>query len=213
MRAPVPHDLPAELRRIAAALHPLHAPPDGPAWNLDELAGLLPEAAAVPAAVLVGLVPRADGVQVLLTRRNDGLRRHAGQVSFPGGRIDPGDRDAAHAAIRETGEEVGLPPEALSPLGWLDPLATITGFVVHPLVAAVAPDARLRPDPREVDEAFEVPLAFLMAEANLRRVPLQWQGSERMVLEFADRGQPRLRIWGAIASILLNLRQRLERVR
>lgn len=202
---------PGALARIAAALHPLAAPPAGPAWNLDEVAGLLPEAAPVPAAVLVGLVPRPEGMQVLLTRRTDGLRQHAGQVSFPGGRIEPDDRDAAAAAFRETGEEIGLPPDALTPLGWLDPLATVTGFLVMPLVAAVAADYRARPDPREVDEVFEVPLEFLMADANLRRVPLQWQGGERTVLEFADRGHPRLRIWGATASILLNLRQRLER--
>lgn len=208
-----PSGMPASdaLRRIAAALHPLGTVPGAPAWNLDEVAGLLPEIAPMPAAVLVGLVPRAEGMQVLLTRRTDALRQHAGQVSFPGGRIEPGDRDAEAAAIRETGEEIGLAPAALSPLGWLDPLATVTGFLVLPLVAAVAPDYRPRPDPREVDEVFEVPLEFLMTEANLRRVPLQWQGGERMVLEFADRGQPRLRIWGATASILLNLRQRLER--
>jgi 8-oxo-dGTP pyrophosphatase MutT (NUDIX family) len=202
------------LQRIAAALHSLPMAPAGPAWNLDELHGLLPPGAVpVPAAVLVGLVPRAEGMQVLLTRRTDALRQHAGQVSFPGGRIEPSDRDAADAAFRETGEEIGIPRASLSPLGWLDPLATVTGFLVMPLVAAIAPDYRAQPDPREVDEVFEVPLEFLMAEANLRRVPLPWQGSERTVLEFADRGQPRLRIWGATASILLNLRQRLERAR
>jgi len=199
------------LERIAAALHPLAPAPATSPWNLDEVADLLPAAAPVPAAVLVGLVPRAQGVQVLLTRRTDALRRHAGQVSFPGGRIELADRDAAAAAIRETGEEVGVAPSSIAPLGWLDPLATVTGFVVLPLVATVAAGYRAQPDPREVDEVFEVPLDFLMAEANLRRVPLQWQGRERSVLEFADRGQPRLRIWGATASILFNLRQRLER--
>lgn len=201
----------AMLRRVVAALHPLARVPAGPAWNLDEVVDLLPASAPVPAAVLVGLVPRPDGVQVLLTRRTDALRQHPGQVSFPGGRIEPADRDAAAAAIRETGEEIGLAPPVLAPLGWLDPLATVTGFAVLPLVATIAADYRARPDPREVDEVFEVPLDFLMAEANLRRVALQWQGRERTVLEFADRGQPRLRIWGATASILLNLRQRLER--
>jgi 8-oxo-dGTP pyrophosphatase MutT (NUDIX family) len=201
----------AELRRIAAALHPLATVPAGPAWNLPEVDGLVSEAAPVPAAVLVGLVPRDGGLHVLLTRRTDALRRHAGQVSFPGGRIEADDRDAAAAALRETVEEVGLSHESVLPLGWLDPLATVTGFLVLPLVATISPDYRAHPDPREVDEVFEVPLGFLMAEANLRRVPLQWEGRERSVLEFADRGDPRLRIWGATASILLNLRQRLER--
>ena len=162
-----------------------------------------------PAAVLMPIIAKPVPT-VLFTQRTANLTRHAGQVSFPGGRIEPGDRDAEAAALRETGEEIGVAPAVLSPLGWLDPLATVTGFLVQPLVAAIAPDYRPRPDPREVDEVFEVPLEFLVAEANLRRVPLQWQGSERMVLEFADRGQPRLRIWGATASILLNLRQRLE---
>ena len=202
----------ATLRRVAAALHPLAHVPSGPAWNLEEVGDLLPGAAPVPAAVLVGLVPRPEGVQVLLTRRTDVLRQHAGLVSSPAARSAPDDRDAAAAAIRETGEEIGLAPASLAPLGWLDPLATVTGFSVLPLVAAIAADYRARPDPREVDEVFEVPLDFLMAEANLRRVALQWQGRARSVLEFADRGQPRLRIWGATASILFNLRQRLERV-
>jgi len=199
------------LARIAAALHPLAAVPAGPAWNLDEIADLLPGAAAVPAAVLVGLVPRRDGFGVLLTRRTEDLRHHGGQVSFPGGRIEPGDADAAAAAIRETHEEVGIAAADIAPLGWLDPLATVTGFTVLPLVATIAPGYRVRADPREVADVFEVPLAFLLAEGNLRRVPLDWGGKPRMVLEFGDHdGEPARRIWGATASILLNLRQRLE---
>lgn len=202
--------LPYDLDRIVAALHPLSAVPPGPPWNLDEIADLLPDVAPVPAAVLVGLVPRAGGIQVLLTRRTDGLRHHAGQVAFPGGRIEPGDADARAAAIRETGEEVGLAIPQLSPMGWLDPLVTITGFNVLPLVAAIAPDYRPHPDPGEVAEVFEVPLEFLMSGPNLRSVQLDWRGRPRTVLEFADRGLPAQRIWGATASILLNLRHRLE---
>jgi 8-oxo-dGTP pyrophosphatase MutT (NUDIX family) len=204
------HETPM-LARIAAALHPLHAVPAGPAWNLEELADLLPGKAPVPAAVLVGLVPRAEGVQVLLTRRNEVLRHHAGQVSFPGGRIEAGDADAAAAAVRETCEEVGVRAAEIAPLGWLDPLATITGFTVLPLVAALAPGYRVRPDPREVADVFEVPLAFLLEPASLRRVALDWRGRPREVLEFAVHdGVPARRIWGATASILHNLRQRLE---
>jgi 8-oxo-dGTP pyrophosphatase MutT (NUDIX family) len=199
------------LARIAAALHPLAAVPAAAAWNLDEIADLLPDTAPVPAAVLVGLVPRAEGVQVLLTRRTDVLRHHAGQVSFPGGRIESGDADPAAAAIRETGEEVGIPAPDIAPLGWLDPLATVTGFTVLPLVATIAPGYRARPDPGEVAEVFEVPLAFLMTGTNLRRVQLDWAGRPRTVLEFAGHdGSRTRRIWGATASILLNLRQRLE---
>lgn len=197
------------LQRLQAALHPLAAIPEGAPWNLDEIADLL-HAATVPAAVLVGLVPRERGVTVLLTRRTDALRHHAGQVSFPGGRIELSDADARAAAYRETGEEIGLAPPQLAPLGWLDPLATVTGFKVLPLVAAVAPDYIARPDPREVAEVFEVPLDYLMTAANLRSVELDWRGRPRTVLEFVDRGMPGQRIWGATASILFNLRQRME---
>ena len=201
--------MPPVLQRLQAALHPLAAIPEGAPWNLDEIADLL-HAATVPAAVLVGLVPRERGVTVLLTRRTDALRHHAGQVSFPGGRIELSDADARAAAYRETGEEIGLAPPQLAPLGWLDPLATVTGFKVLPLVAAVAPDYIARPDPREVAEVFEVPLDYLMTAANLRSVELDWRGRPRTVLEFVDRGMPGQRIWGATASILFNLRQRLE---
>lgn len=203
--------LPPGLRQIQAALHPLAAIPQRAAWNLDEVADLLPPATApVAAAVLVGLVPRGQGTQVLLTRRTDALRHHAGQVSFPGGRIEPCDADAGAAAIRETGEEVGLAQSQLAPLGWLDPLATITGFRVLPLVAVVAPDYVAQPDAREVAEVFEVPLDYLMAADNLRSVRLDWHGRPRTVLEFVNRDNPQRRIWGATASILYNLRQRLE---
>lgn len=202
---------PYDLRDLDAALHPLPAVPMGAAWNLDEIADLLPDVAPVPAAVLVGLVPRASGIQVLLTRRTDALRHHAGQVAFPGGRIEPGDADARAAAIRETGEEIGLPASDLAPMGWLDPLVTITGFAVLPLVATIDPGYRPHPDPREVADVFEVPLEFLMSAPNLRSVQLDWRGRPRTVLEFADRGMPAQRIWGATASILLNLRHRLER--
>lgn len=199
--------------RLLAALHPLAAPPVAPCWNLAELDGLLPETPPVEAAVLLGLVPRADGVRVLLTRRTEDLRHHAGQVSFPGGRIEPTDRDAVAAALRETEEEVGIPAAQLAPLGFLDPLATVSGFRVLPVVARVDPGYRAQPDPREVAEVFEVPLATLLEPASLAERRIDWRGRPRTVLEFVNPDDPGRRIWGATASILHNLRQRMERVR
>jgi 8-oxo-dGTP pyrophosphatase MutT (NUDIX family) len=206
-----------ELRR---ALHPLDAPPAGPGWNLPELDGLLPAGAMrAEAAVLVGLLPRASGLQVLLTRRTEMLRQHAGQVSFPGGRVEPGDAGPLAAALREAGEEIGLPPAQAEPLGWLDPLATITGYRVLPVVARISPAFEPVPDPGEVAEVFEVPLAFLMAPANLARIDIEFAGRMRQVLEFRQHGDAgdlaadARRIWGATASILANFRDRLEAVR
>jgi 8-oxo-dGTP pyrophosphatase MutT (NUDIX family) len=204
---------PADITRVRRALHPLAQVPSGSAWNLAEVADLLPASAPVPAAVLVGLVPRAAGARVLLTRRTELLRNHAGQVSFPGGRIEPGDRDAMAAAIRETGEEVGIAPAQIAPVGWLDPLATVTGFTVLPLVATIAPDYVPRPDPGEVAEVFEVPLQFLLAAGNLRQIDFDWRGRPRKVLEYVGQERPGQRIWGATASILFNLRHRMEQAR
>lgn len=199
-----------DLQRLRAALHPLDAPPCGAGWNRDELAGLLSDEVALrEAAVLVGLVPRPEGWQVLLTRRTDALRHHAGQVSFPGGRIEPGDSDAVAAAIREAGEEVGLAPIQITPLGLLDPLCTVTGFRVSPVVAMIDPGHVATPDPGEVEEVFEAPLAFLLDPANLTAFEVEFGGRPRRVLEFVDTGEPLRRIWGVTASILFNLRERL----
>ncbi len=201
----------ADRADLLAALHPLAQAPQGPGWNRAELADFVaPDAALVEAAVLVGLVPREAGTGVLLTRRTDLLRHHAGQVSFPGGRIELFDADAVAAAVREAGEEIGLVPQQISPLGYLDPLATITGFRVMPVVATIATDYVPRPDPNEVAEVFEVPLSFVLDPANLTVRTLDLRGRPRQVLEFVNRGVPAQRIWGATASILWNLRARLE---
>lgn len=205
--------LPPGLARVRRVLHPLDQAPAGACWNLAELDGLLPPPPPVPAAVLVGLVPRADGLRVLLTRRTDALRHHAGQVSFPGGRIEPADADAAAAAIRETGEEVGIAPGRITPLGYLDPVATVTGFRVLPLVAAIDVGYVAIPDAREVDEVFEVRFETLMAPAKLQSIRIDWRGQPRSVLQYADDVHPGQRIWGVSASILFNLRQRLEQSR
>ena len=200
-----------DIATIRRALHPLDAPPGAQCWNENELVDVLPPL-TVDAAVLVGLVPRAEGWRVLLTRRTDALRHHAGQVSFPGGRVEADDADAIAAALRETEEEIGIAPAQLAPLGYLDPIATVTGFRVCPVVAVVAVDYVARPDAREVDEVFEASFEHLMTPENLRFVAMQWRGGSREVPEFVDHVHPGQRIWGVSASILLNLRQRLEAV-
>lgn len=203
-----------DLARLRAALDPLDASHALAPANAAELADLLPQPQlAIPAAVLVPLLARPDGVHVLLTVRTDSLRTHAGQVSFPGGRIETTDRDPVEAALREAHEEVGLDPILAEPLGYLDGLLTISGFHVHPVVAWVAPEYVARIDPAEVAEVFEVPLGYLLAPENLLRIKINVGGRARSVLQFADRGVPGQRIWGATASILFNLTERLRSTR
>jgi 8-oxo-dGTP pyrophosphatase MutT (NUDIX family) len=195
---------------LQAALDPPGAVPTGPAWNLDELRGLLPERAALAdAAVMVPLL-EAGGTRVILTRRHDGLRQHGGQVSFPGGRVDPGDAGPVAAALREAEEEIGLPRAEARVLGYLDPLATISGFRVLPVVARVPAGFEPRPRPGEVAEVFSLPLDWLMAPGNLGHVTITFGGRERRVLEYPPHAAaPGQRVWGATASILFNLRERL----
>ena len=129
----------------------------------DEGAASAPRAAApTPAAVLVGLVDRRDGPALLLTQRTEHLRDHAGQICFPGGRIEPGDESAAAAALREAEEEIGLDPARVGILGNLPAYQTVTGFRIHPVIGWISPPFELRPDPFEVAEAFEVPLHFVL---------------------------------------------------
>lgn len=196
--------------RLPRALHPLARPPEGPGWNHAELHDLLPPGQPLrPAAVLVALVERAGGPQVLLTRRTEALRHHAGQIAFPGGRIEADDADPVAAALREAQEEVGLAAALSSPLGYLDPFVTITGFHVFPVVASVAGGFVPVPDPGEVAEAFEVPLGFLLDPGNVHSLEVDFQGRRRHVLEFRYGGH---RIWGATAAMLVNFRHRLEQV-
>lgn len=196
-----------EAARLHHVLHPLDHIPTARGWNHEELLDLLPPGEPAEAAVLAGLVPRPQGTQVILTKRTDGLRHHAGQVSFPGGRIEAADAGVVAAALRETWEELAIPASQIAPLGLLDPFTTISGFRVVPVVAVIDPAYVATPEPGEVADVFEVPLDYLMAPANLRRVEVDYRGRRRAVLEY---GWPGQRIWGATAAILYNLRQRLE---
>jgi len=164
--------------------------------------GFHPRQPLVPAAVLVPLIDHPAGLTVLLTLRTLHLHDHAGQVSFPGGRIEPGDTDAAAAALRETMEEVGLKPERVRLVGRLDTYVTRTGYHVTPLVGLIVPPLDLAIDPEEVAEAFEVPLDFLLDPANRRRDSRIYQGVER---QFWAMPFGRHYIWGATAGMLMNL--------
>ena len=163
------------------------------------------------AAVLVALVQRADGLHVLLTRRTDHLRDHAGQISFPGGRCEPTDVDAEATALRETQEEVGLLRSQVQVIGCLSDYITVTGYVVTPVVALVQPPLILSLDAFEVAEAFEVPLQYLMTPAHHRRHLFDHEGVQRQFLSMpwhglAADGSPReYFIWGATAAMLRNL--------
>jgi len=193
-------------KAVTQALHPLETPPAPPAWNHDHLLDLIGEGPRADAAVLMAIrdVPEP---RVVFTLRRDDLVRHAGQVSFPGGRTDHGDSGAIETALRESREEVGLDPGAVEPLGFLDCLETVSGFCVTPVVARMAGDAVLTPQPDEVAKIFEVPLAFLLDPANLHEFEFHARGEARLVYEYVG-VEPR--IWGATASMLVNLMRRME---
>lgn len=193
--------------RVTRAVRPLHDPPAGPGWNHAELRDVLGDAVRRPAAVLVALIPRSDGPSVLFTERTAHLSQHAGQVSFPGGAIEPDDSDAVAAALRETFEEVGIAPALVRPFGFLDRFETISGYNVTPVVAELDPGYRAVPDPREVATVFEAPLAFFLDPQNLQNRSIEWRGRARQIHDFPFRGHS---IWGATAAMLLSLARRLE---
>lgn len=158
-----------------------------------------------PAAVLIALIRRPDGLQVLFTVRSSRLQDHAGQISFPGGRLESGDASAIDAALREAREEIELDSELVEVLGTMPPYSTISGFCVVPVVGLIAPSVQLRADPLEVEELFEVPLAFLMNAANHQRRLIVHQSRRRFVYSMEYYGRRRYLIWGATAAMLRNL--------
>ncbi len=196
------------IRRILSVLHDLDAPPQGPGWNVADLADLFPESQPrVEAAVLVALIERGPALTVLLTQRTDHLTRHAGQISFPGGRIESSDAGPSAAAIRETFEEVGIDGRWIEPLGFLDPLETITNFRVTPVVARLRAGFQARPDGNEVADVFEAPLSLFLEGDHARVREVEFRGRMRTVHEFDVEGR---RVWGATAAMLMNLRARLR---
>ena len=161
-----------------------------------------PGRALTAAAVLVPVVAREDGLTLLFTRRTEHLTDHAGQISFPGGRIDPGDEDAWAAALRETEEEVGLPRTHVRLAGRLDTYVTRTGFEVTPLVGLIRPPFPVTPDSFEVAEVFEAPLPFFLDPANREIHSRLYEGKERFFFAFPYGERY---IWGATAGMLVNL--------
>lgn len=193
---------------VPAALHDLSAPAARGDLDLNPETWAKAGVAAVrPAAVLIAVVDRAAPT-VILTTRTDDLPSHAGQVAFPGGKIDKGDATPAAAALREAFEEIGLEPGLVEPLGYLDLYLTFSGFRILPTVARVAPGFALTPNSREVADVFEVPLKFLMTPENHVLKSRDWKGILRHYYEipYQDRY-----IWGVTAGILRNLYERICR--
>lgn len=174
----------------------------------DDYDGLAAMAAAVKAAVLLPVILREEPV-LLFTRRTTRLARHSGQVSFPGGRSEAGDRSPMETALRETFEETGIAPSFVTVAGYLDRYLTGTGFDIQPVVGLVAEGFALVPDPQEVAEIFEVPLAFLCDPANARRESRDIGGRTRRFYAFTYGDHE---IWGATAAMVVSLAQRLNAI-
>lgn len=189
------------------ATDPAVMPPSGEHTVTPGIVRIVEKIPSRPAAVLIPVVAR-DEPTVLLTQRSASLSTHAGQISFPGGKLDPTDPDPLATALREAHEEVGLDPGFADPLGFLEPYLSGTGFRIVPVVALVSPAFEVKLNPAEVDEAFEVPLDFLMTPENHARHSREWKGIRRSfyAMPYGERY-----IWGVTAGILRVLYERLYR--
>ena len=188
----------AERLRAALAATPAMPP----------LGGDLPELRAqadVPAAVLAAITDRAEP-GLILTIRREHMRTHAGQIAFPGGRIDEGE-DATAAALREAFEEIALDPPKVDVIGTIEPYRTVTGYVVTPVIGVIPPDLPLHPHEHEVADLFEAPLAHVLDPENQQRRSALFQGRERHYYEIVWNER---RIWGATAAMIVNLSRRLQ---
>jgi len=161
-----------------------------------------------PAAVLIPILERGSEAHVLFTLRSEHLPSHAGQISFPGGKMEPHDANVAATALRETQEEIGLESHYVDSIGFLDDYATSTGFRISPLVAVIREGYSIHPDDSEVAEVFDVPLSYLMDSSNHKLLTRQWRGANRVF--YAMHYQERF-IWGATAGMLRNLYEALYR--
>jgi 8-oxo-dGTP pyrophosphatase MutT (NUDIX family) len=165
----------------------------------------LPLEPGVAAAVLIAVTDRAEP-GLILTQRPDTMRRHPGQVAFPGGRVDAADESIIAAALREAEEEIALPPHLVDVIGAVPPYRTVTGYQVTPVIGVIPPDLVLIPNADEVAAIFEVPLAFVLDPANHATRRVDWHGSDRHYYEMHWDG---FRIWGATAAMIVNLSRHL----
>lgn len=186
---------------------PTHVPSSGDHALAPGIAEIAISYPSQRAAVLVPVVARAEPT-VLLTQRAASLTMHAGQIAFPGGKLDPADPDPLATALREAHEEIGLDPGYVDPLGYLDAYLSGTGFRIVPVVALISPAFALVLNRAEVDDVFEVPLSFLMTPANHARHSREWKGVQRSfyAMPYGERY-----IWGVTAGILRGLYERLYR--
>jgi 8-oxo-dGTP pyrophosphatase MutT (NUDIX family) len=197
-------DEPEFRSRAAGSLH--SAPPEAARFSDDDLnpeARIIPKGITPrPAAVLVPLVPRDHGLNMLLTQRTPHLTHHAGQVAFPGGRIDAVDESPVAAALRETEEETGISPGFVEPMGFLDTYLTGSSYRIVPVVGLLRPGFTVSPHEGEVADVFEVPLSFLMDPEHHLTHSRPWQGKERFyyAMPYGERY-----IWGATAGMIRNL--------